>query len=827
MVVFAALADRRVYYVRDRMGAVMDVKMFNWHGQRAQLARYGKMLSPWMFAFELTTALLLVFGIFFIIIQVALGWALIGLAVIPAMIVQWYKFELRDVPTDMKTRSIDARLEAELLALLSPQPTPKEIALALMRVNGGLFFEVRFGVGGAFLKEVASDNVADTEKVFEEALKIADTVDGRISPGIIILAMVRQFSAKETLLGHLQLSDEDLLRGVRWYHHLGRLIESNASKPKQPGGIGRDWSFGWIPMLSRFGMNISQGGTMARGEIRTETLTQLLNGLNGTGGTIALIGRDGVGKTEIVHELAARLINPDKSVPKELWYQQVFMLDASRLLAATGERGGLEGLMSTLLNEAFAAKNIIVCFDNAELFFEEGVGAVNLTALLLPIVEARRLRIIMTMDEQRFLQISKRTPALTSAMNRIIIQPTNEEDTLKVLEDHLPLIEHKRRVTFMYQALKEAYRLSQRYVYDVAMPGQAITLLEQAAEYPEDGGLVSARSISTAIERTTGVKTATANDVSERETLLNLESLIHQRMIGQERAVSVVSDALRRARSGVRNQNRPVGTFLFLGPTGVGKTELAKSLAEVYFGGEKNIIRLDMNEFVSANDVARLIADGADDPSSLTAQVMKQPFSVVLLDELEKAHSSVLTTLLQLLDEGILRDIRNREVSFRDTVVIATSNAGADRIQEYLQRGYSLQQFEESFINELISSHIFHPEFLNRFDEMVVFGPLQKSELLQVVDLILAGVNKNLAEQKITVTVAQDAKEYLVEAGYDVRLGARPMRRVVQRAVENTVAKLLLTGQISPGSVVEISKEQVESILSRRTQADELANENK
>jgi len=499
------------------------------------------------------------------------------------------------------------------------------------------------------------------------------------------------------------------------------------------------------------------------------------------------------------------------------------MLDASRLLAVASERGGLEGLVGNLLGEAFAAKNVIVCFDNAELFFEEGVGAVDLTSLLLPIVEARRLRIIMTMDEQRFLQISKRTPALTGAMTRVVIHPTDETDTLKVLEDHLPMVEHKRKVTFMYQALKEAYRLSQRYVYDVTMPGQAITLLEQAAEYPEEGGIVSARSVSRAIEQTTGVKTATADDQTERETLLNLESLIHQRMIGQERAVSVVSNALRRARSGVRNQNRPVGTFLFLGPTGVGKTELAKSLAAVYFGGEKNIIRLDMNEFVSPDDVARLIADGADDPSSLTAQVMKQPFSVVLLDELEKAHSSVLTTLLQLLDEGILRDVRNREVSFRDTVVIATSNAGADRIQEYIHRGYSLQQFEEQFINELISSHIFHPEFLNRFDEIVVFGPLEKAQLLQVVDLILADVNKNLASQKLVIEVTPDGKEFLVEMGYDPRLGARPMRRMVQRTVENMVATLLLSRGSMPGTTIEITKEHLETALGKKQQADDLA----
>jgi ATP-dependent Clp protease ATP-binding subunit ClpA len=285
----------------------------------------------------------------------------------------------------------------------------------------------------------------------------------------------------------------------------------------------------------------------------------------------------------------------------------------------------------------------------------------------------------------------------------------------------------------------------------------------------------------------------------------------------------VVSDALRRARAGVRNQNRPIGTFLFLGPTGVGKTELAKALADVYFGGEGRMIRLDMNEFVRNDDVLRLIADGADDPSSLTAQAMKQPFSVVLLDEIEKAHPTVLSTLLQLLDEGILRDIKNREISFRDTIVIATSNAGADRIREYIERGYKLEQFEQQFIDELINSNQFRPEFLNRFDEIVTFQPLGKSELLQVVDLILAGVNKTMATQKISVNVSQDAKLFLVEKGYDPRLGARPMRRVVQRAVENTVAKQMLGGSVAPGSTIEISLEQVQRILGTQESAAHIA----
>jgi ATP-dependent Clp protease ATP-binding subunit ClpA len=282
-------------------------------------------------------------------------------------------------------------------------------------------------------------------------------------------------------------------------------------------------------------------------------------------------------------------------------------------------------------------------------------------------------------------------------------------------------------------------------------------------------------------------------------------------MINQAAAVNAVSEALRRARAGVRSENRPIGTFLFLGPTGVGKTELAKTLSEVYFGGENDIVRIDMNEYVSLGDVSRLIADGANDPNSLTAQIMKNPFSVVLLDEIEKAHPNVLSTLLQVLDEGILRDINNREISFRDAILIATSNAGSDRIRQYIDAGQNVEQFQDQFKNELIYAKQFTPEFLNRFDEIVVFRPLTKQELLQVVDLMLKGVNKTLSAQKVSINVAEDAKMALVDAGYDPRLGARPMRRVVQKTVENLVSQRLLSGQLQPGMTLDISLIDIQS----------------
>lgn len=805
------------------MGTAMDLDYFQYKSTRSQKARLGKSLKVWMVLIHILTALLLLFGLLLIALGIAVGWVLLGLLAVPLMIGTWYSRELSHVPIVKDGTRIDDLLDADVLALLPEQPSPKDIARAVGSTTGGIFFAARFGVGGGFIEQLVLEDRADTHQVFVNALDISRQAGGKISAGVLILALVQTIPGKDTLLGHLQITEDDLLQGILWYHRLEDLIEWQANLPSN-GGLGRDLSFGWIPTLSQFGLNLSEVH-LPPSVVREELSARLVDALSSGKGSVALVGPTGVGKTEAVYHLAGQLMRPTADTPRNIQYHQVFMLDAARLLSVANGRGSLEGLISRLLNEAYAAKNIIICLDNAQLFFEEGVGSVDISTLLLPILTAGKLPVILSMDEQRYLQIGARLPELNATIRRISVAPTTQAESLLVMEDKLPELEHRLDVTYMYQALQEAYRLSVRYVYDIAMPGQAISLLEAAAEHA-DGKLVTAESVQKAIEKTIGVKTTKVSDDSEREKLLNLESLIHKRMIGQDHAVSVVSDALRRARAGVRNQQRPVGTFLFLGPTGVGKTELAKSLAATYFGGEDAIVRLDMNEFVSVDDVSRLIADGTRDPNSLTAQIMKKPFSVVLLDEIEKAHSAVLTTLLQLLDEGILRDETNREVSFRDTIIIATSNAGAHRIQEYIERGYQLEQFEDAFINELITGNIFHPEFLNRFDEMVVFRPLKKEELLQVVDLILVSVNANLAAQKITVSVAADAKSYLVEAGYDPRLGARPMRRVVQRAVESTVAKLLLEQKVSPGETIQIELDQVKDILDRTKIANAIVETN-
>lgn len=801
---------------------------FHYRSLRAQKARLGRRLEGVvMLLLVLFGSLLLVSGAALLIIHASLGWALAGFGVLPFIVREWYYGELRHVPVAVNPTRIDDILSSDVLGQLPSHPTPLDVATAVGRVTSGQFFGVRFGLTPQVLQHLASNQADQTPALFAAAITAAEEIKSdHVTAAVLVLALMRTVDARNAMLAHLMLNDDDLVQGVRWQQHIHELIAAH-KKPRRTGGVARDWSFGYTPLLSRFGQNVSE--QVGRGGLLTvdmaahkDALGQMVKVLGAQGRqNIALIGPAGVGKTTIVHAFAELLMNAEADVAHNLKFRQVVMLDATSLVSAAGGRGELEQLVTRLLNEAYSAKNVIVCLDNAQLFFEEGVGSVDLSNVLLPILEAGRLRTILTMDEQRYLQISARNPALANALNRIIVPEATQPETLAVMQDQLLLYEFRYNVTYMFQALSEAYRLSERYIHDLAMPGRALKLLEAAANYADDS-LVTVQSVQKAIEQTMDVKVGIASESQEREKLLNLEDLIHTRMINQTRAVSVVSDALRRARAGVRNQNRPVGTFLFLGPTGVGKTELAKALGDVYFGGEDRLIRLDLNEYVQSSDVRRLIADGATDATSLTAQVMKQPFSVVLLDEIEKAHPDVLTTLLQLLDEGILRDIKNREISFRDTIVIATSNAGADRIREYIERGYELEQFEAQITDELISSGQFRPEFLNRFDEIVVFRPLTKPELLQVVDLIIAGVNKTLSLQKVSVEVAEDAKRALVDAGYDPRLGARPMRRVVQRAVENTVAKQLLAGGVAPGGVIHISREQVEQIVGSHQSAERM-----
>lgn len=794
---------------------------FNYYSPRARQARLARFIasSGALLLLILIGVLLLAGGgalVWFM--EQPWGWFVASLAALFWMIAA-YGQGLRDLPPNPRAATIEALLDADLLGMLPAKHSPKQLAQLVSKTEGGRFFMVRFEISPLF--KLLAPNAEASDAVWDEAVEIMARLSlPSISGAVLTAALLRTMPDSTSQLAPFKLNEDDLFAGVRWYHRHQQTIAKH-TKHHQDGGVGRDWSFGYTPLLQRFATNISdevryQGLLASDLPSRDVTIQQMMHVLS-TGGrhNATLVGPLGSGKTTLVHRLAQKLATPGPDVPKHLYYRQVLALDPSSLMAQARERGELEQLVQQICHESLQAKNVVLFLDDAQLFFEEGPGAVDLTNVLLPFLDGGALKIILAMDEQRWTRIALANPALAQHLNRLVLQPTGKDETLDAMQDQLLMFESQNGVVYTYQSVEAAYRLSARYLNEQAMPGKAIALLEAAASLPEDSYFVTEHSVAQAIEQTQGVKVDTADTAEERKTLLNLEQLIHQRMVNQTRAVQVVSDALRRARAGVRNTNRPIGTFLFLGPTGVGKTELAKSVAAVFFGGEHQLVRLDLNEYVRSEDVARLIADPSKDAHSLTAQIARQPFSVVLLDEIEKAHPNVLGTLLQMLDEGILRDINNREVSFRDAVVIATSNAGAERIREHIQKGEQLEQFEQQFTDELISANVFRPEFLNRFDEIVLFRPLAQDELLQVVDIMIRDINKNLATQKVSVAVEDDAKKMLVTAGYDPRLGARPMRRVVQRVVENIVSNQLLGNKVAPGGQVHVSAQDVATMLKR------------
>ncbi len=737
----------------------------------------------------------------------------------------WYYGELEVLkPSEPLTgvTDITSVLDRKVLARIHDNPSPAELAGIVSGLDGGFFYGARYGVGKEFLQNLSSKDPITTNLVWQSALQMAAAHQyNDVSSGTLVAALVLAIPAHDVALAQLQLDNQDITTGVSWYNHIQETIE-HYKRRQHFGGIGRDLSFGWAPILNQIGFNITdmvqRGGMLNRDIVgHQESIQQLMHLLSQPGRRNAvLVGQPGVGKTTIAYAFTQKLITDVKQIEGSLRFNQVVSLDAANLIANAKGRGQLEELIIRAVNEAIAAKNVILFLDEAQLFLKDGTGSVDLSSILLPVIEGGATRIILSLNEQEWLRLAQSNPGLTQLMNRIAVKPLTEPDVFRVMEDQVLTLEAQHRVVYMRQALKEAYRLADRFIHEQAFPGKAIKLLEAAAGFPVQQHFVTAQSVQQAVERTFDVRVQTANTVEEKDTLLNLEQKIHERMINQTRAVKLVSDALRRARAGVRNENKPIGTFLFLGPTGVGKTELSKSLAAVYFGGEERMVRIDLNEYSRPSDTSRLLATGSNDPYSLCAQIAKQPFSVVLLDEIEKAHSNVQNLLLQMLDEGILRDAENKPVSFKDAIIIATSNAGADKIRAHIERGERLEDFEQQFIDELISSNQFRPEFLNRFDETVLFRPLNKDELLQVVDLLLVSINKTLAGKKVSVGLTQAAKRLLTEVGYDPRLGARPLRRVVQRAVENIVAQALLEGRAVPGQTLELDAPELQEALNAR-----------
>ncbi len=577
-----------------------------------------------------------------------------------------------------------------------------------------------------------------------------------------------------------------------------------------------------------------------------------------------LIGEPGVGKTAIAKALAIKIANGD--VPAKLLNKEVYLLDMTSVIAGTQFRGQFEARMKSIIDECKSLGNIILVID--ELHNIMGAGdaenSMNAANILKPSLSSGEIQLIGTTTLKEYRKYIEKDSALERRFQPVLVEEPSIDDSIKILEGIKKYYEDFHKVKISNDIIKQTVIMSEKYIHDRFLPDKAIDILDEACsrinlknkdlyqlevlknelkkiqEEKEEAALADStedykkaadlkmkectlqEQIDT-LSKKLKIKNVTLSDIAEviehwtkipvqkitekeSQKLLNLENSLHKNVIGQDDAVKAVSRAIRRNRAGLQSTKRPP-SFIFVGPTGVGKTKLAKTLAYEMFGDENSIIRVDMSEYMESHSTSKLIGSppgyvGYDDAGQLTEKVKRKPYSIVLFDEIEKAHPDVFNILLQVLDDGRLTDSQGNVVNFENTIIIMTSNAGSQITHSSIGFGANKEANKNKVLDSLRET--FRPEFLNRVDEIVVFDQLDKNQLLDIIDLMLSETSKVLSDKNIIMNVSPEAKNFLLEKGTDIKYGARPLRRAIQRYIEDELSDLILKSELQNGQTVNI-----------------------
>jgi ATP-dependent Clp protease ATP-binding subunit ClpC len=706
------------------------------------------------------------------------------------------------------------------------------------------------------------------DKSFEAARQLGDTF---IAPEHLFLGLIEDGEGVAIKVIENLGVDTTEARNTVLQELEKQPVTANKGNPKGSSNRG---VAGKTTTLEEFGTNLTK--LAAEGKLdpvvgrdkEIERAVQILG--RRTKNNPVLIGEPGVGKTAIAEGLAQRIV--DKNVPDILEDKQVFSLDVGSLVAGTRHRGDFEERIKAIMEEIRSSGNIILVIDEVHNLVGAGSiqGGMDAANILKPALARGELQCLGATTLNEYRQHIERDAALERRFQPIMVGEPSVEETIEILYGLRSVYEQHHKVKISDEAIFAAAKLSDRYINDRFLPDKAIDLIDEAGSRahlassntsPEVKELkqelnqvvkdkekavkdqdfeVAGQLRDREIEITEKIKVVSENKQgrtiavdeeviahivaswtgvplnkltqTESTVLLNLENTLHQRLIGQEEAVTAVSKAIRRARVGLKNPNRPIASFIFSGPTGVGKTELTKALAAYFFGSEAAMIRLDMSEYMERHTVSKLIGSppgyvGYDEGGQLTEAVRRKPYSVILFDEIEKAHPDVFNLLLQLLDDGRLTDAQGRTVDFKNTLIIMTSNIGSKVIEkggggigfEFAENGAETQYNRiKLLVNEELKNY-FRPEFLNRLDETIVFTQLKKTEIKQIADILLLEVANRLAEQGMTLEVTDSFKELVVEQGYSPSYGARPLRRAIMSLLEDSLAEAMLSGQIKLG----------------------------
>ncbi len=612
------------------------------------------------------------------------------------------------------------------------------------------------------------------------------------------------------------ISEDIYLGALRWvigtYHQEKRLMrwwgKDNLSRTK---GLGREWSYGVAYLLERFSRNINTSAVFSTLTSNSPFAEEKIKEIETTlarakSANVMIVGEAGVGKMDLILEVQERM-RSGKSLDA-IAGQTMIVLDTNRLFAAHGDKQSFEVTFFALFDEAVRAGNLIIVIENISTFIREAEAlGVYIPEIIDQYLSHPQLHIIATDTPGNYHTYLETLGAFVRRFSEILIDSPDQSATTRVLQGIALQNEARYNTLFTFAGLQAITTAADRYITEGVMPDKAVSLLVDIATIAaqREVRLINNDFVYQIVSEKTGIPAGPIQD-TERDLLLHLEDRLHKRVIGQQQALNAISRTMRRARAGIQASDKPIGSFLFLGPTGVGKTETAKALALIFFGAETKLQRIDMSEFSGVDALEKII--GTTESSGILPDILREhPYCVLLLDEFEKAAKPVHDLFLQVLDEGIFTDARGNKVNARNTIIIATSNAGSALIMKTVEQRKKLGILAQEIIDHIVHEGIYRPELINRFDSTIIFEPLTIGEQTQVASLMLGGLYERIKGQGYEVSITNDLLTLLVEKGYNPEYGARPMQRVLQDVIEEKVAQKIISGALQKGDTIVLSKD--------------------
>ncbi len=652
------------------------------------------------------------------------------------------------------------------------------------------------------------------EDVLRKASDLVAAMKGKYIHTLdIYVAYLLLVDAQNKMLFKADITSDDVIYLLAWVRKKSMTDGKKHKELRFTGsGVFDFFIYGWSAQLAKYASNFTREVLMNNysepiGRDREYDL--LITALSKNSASNAmLVGGAGVGKTTLISKF---VIDSEMGLlPKSISNKIVFKLFPERFLAGVNTEGALEERFVELFSELAHAGNIIVYIPNIENIFGGGGMNVDISGALVEYLRSSRIKIIGSTTSDAYQKYIYPKQEIKELFDTIDVAEPDTDTSIFMLLEKANELQKGSKISISYSAIKESCALSDSYINDgTAMPGRAIRLLEDVISYGATHGVanITKKEVQEFIQEKTHIVLDKPTE-EESQKLLNLEKEIHKRIISQDEAVKAISDAMRRVRSGMKDEKKPIASFLFLGPTGVGKTETAKALAQTYFGDEKAMLRLDMSEYQSPDSVDRFLGSKTGQyQETIVDKIQKNPFTLVLLDEFEKAYPHILDLFLQILDDGRLTDNMGRTVSFNNTIIIATSNAGSEYIREAYKDGVDAESLKKDLVEKVLEANVFKPELVNRFDDVIVFKPLAENDAIEVARLFLHEVTDKIAEKQILVSYDDQVPVFIAANSYSVEFGARNIQRFIEQTVENQLSKLILSDDLKNGGSARIEIE--------------------